>query len=278
MRVAQIRYFGGSQAIEIAEVSDPVPGTDEVLIRVNSVGLNFFDTLSLRNKYQVTPKLPYSPGAEIAGTIEAVGEGVTGIGRGQRVVAFIGGNGCREKVVASASKVVPIPDGVSDEAAAGISITYGTALHGLKDRGDLKPGETLAVLGAAGGAGLAAVEIGKLMGSRVIAVASSKEKLALARKHGADDGLNYEDGGSQEETERPHAVQGRRRALRYRWRRLRRAELACHGLEGSLPGARLCLRDDPAHSAQSAAAQRLFARRCVLDCIRRAQSRPASRQ
>jgi NADPH:quinone reductase len=193
MRVAQISEFGGIQALRLEEVVEPSPGPGEVLIKVTAVGLNFFDTLSLRNKYQVTPKLPYSPGAEIAGTIGAVGEDVTGINRGQRVVAFIGGNGCREKVVTSASKVVPIPDGVSDEAAAGISIAYGTALHGLKDRGDLKPGETLAVLGAGGGAGLAAVEIGKLIGARVIAVASSKEKLALARKHGADDGLNYED-------------------------------------------------------------------------------------
>jgi len=172
MRVAQISEFGGIQALRLEEVVEPSPGPGEVLIKVTAVGLNFFDTLSLRNKYQVTPKLPYSPGAEIAGTIRAVGEDVTGVNRGQRVVAFIGGNGCREKVVTSASKVVPIPDGVSDEAAAGISIAYGTALHGLKDRGDLKPGETLAVLGAGGGAGLAAVEIGKLIGARVIAVAS----------------------------------------------------------------------------------------------------------
>src|SRR5262249_16936975 len=147
---------------------------------------NFFDTLSLRNKYQVTPPLPYSPGAEIAGTVEALGDGVT-LGVGQRVAAFICGNGCREKVVTKASNVVPIPDSVSDEAAAGIPVTYGTALHGLKDRGDLKEGETLAVLGAAGGAGLAAVEIGKLTGARVIAAASSEEKLALACKHGTDE-------------------------------------------------------------------------------------------
>src|SRR4029450_12957163 len=146
MRVAQISEFGGLQALHLEEVAEPSPGPGEVLIKVTAVGLNFFDTLSLRNKYQVTPKLPYSPGAEVAGTIEAVGGGVTGINRGQRVD---------------------------------------------KDRGDLKPGETLAVLGAAGGAGLAAVEIGKLMGARVIAVASSEQKLELARKHGAEEGINY---------------------------------------------------------------------------------------
>jgi NADPH2:quinone reductase len=192
MRVAQISEFAGIEALRLEEAAEPSPRPGEVLIKVMAVGLNFFDTLSLRNKYQVTPRLPYSPGAEIAGTIEALGDGVTGLSVGQRVAAFIGGNGCREKLVTKASNVVSIPDGLSDEAAAGIPVTYGTALHGLKDRGDLKEGETLVVLGAAGGAGLAAVEIGKLIGARVIAVASSKEKLALACKYGADEGINYE--------------------------------------------------------------------------------------
>jgi NADPH:quinone reductase len=192
MRVVQISEFGGIEALRLQEAAEPRPGPGEVLIKVGAVGLNFFDTLSLRNKYQVTPRLPYSPGAEIAGTIEALGENVSGLNVRQRVAAFIGGNGCREKVVTKAKNTVPIPDGVGDEAAAGIPITYGTALHGLKDRGDLKAGETLAVLGAAGGAGLAAVEIGKVMGARVIAVASSKEKFTIARKHGADEGVNYE--------------------------------------------------------------------------------------
>ena len=114
------------------------------------------------------------------------------------MVAFIGGNGCREKIVTKAKNAVPIPDGVSDEIAAGIPITYGTALHGLKDRAALKPGETVAVLGAAGGAGLAAIEIAKLMGARVIAVASSADKLAFAREHGADEGINYDRRGSQD--------------------------------------------------------------------------------
>jgi NADPH2:quinone reductase len=136
--------------------------------------------------------LPFSPGAEIAGTIEGLGAQVSGFALGQRVLAYVGGNGCREKVVTKAKNAVPIPDGVSDEIAAGVPITYGTALHGFKDRAALKPGETVAVLGAAGGAGLAAVEIAKLMGARVIAVASSDDKLALARDHGADEGINYE--------------------------------------------------------------------------------------
>lgn len=192
MRVAQFSEFGGPQALRLEEVAEPSPGPDDVLIRVAAVGLNFFDTLLLRDQYQVSPPLPFSPGAEIAGIIEGLGKNVTDFEVGQRVVAYIGGNGCREKVVTKAKNAVPIPDGVSDEVAAGITITYGTALHGLKDRAGLQAGETVAVLGAAGGAGMAAIEIAKLMGARVIAIASSGDKLAFARKHGADESINYQ--------------------------------------------------------------------------------------
>ncbi len=191
MRVAQFSEFGGLEKLRVEEVPDPVAGPGEIVIKASAVGLNFFDTLVLRDKYQVTPPLPFSPGAEVAGEIESVGEGVAGLEAGQRVVAFIGGNGCREKVLTKAKNAIPIPDSVSDDVAAGIPITYGTALHALKDRGKLATGETVAVLGAAGGAGLAAVEIAKLMGGRVIAVASSGEKLALVRAHGAEIGINY---------------------------------------------------------------------------------------
>ena len=192
MRVAQFSEFGGPQALRLEQVAEPKPGAGDVLIKVSAVGLNFFDTLLLRNQYQVSPPLPFSPGAEVAGTVEALGAGVTDFTPRQRVVAYVGGNGCREKIVTKAKSAVLIPDGVRDEIAAGLPITYGTALHGLKDRALLKSGETLAVLGAAGGAGLAAVEIAKLMGARVIAVASSGDKLAFAREHGADDGINYQ--------------------------------------------------------------------------------------
>ena len=192
MRVAQFSEFGGPQALRLEETAEPSPGPDDILIRVTAVGLNFFDTLLLRNQYQVSPPLPFSPGAEIAGIVEGVGANVPDFKLGQRVVAYVGGNGCREKVVTKAKNTVPIPDGVSDEVAAGITITYGTALHGLKDRAGLQAGETVAILGAAGGAGLAVVEIARLMGARVIAVASSGDKLAFARDHGADEGINYE--------------------------------------------------------------------------------------
>lgn len=175
------------------EVEPPVPAPDEVIVTVTAVGLNFFDTLLLQNKYQVTPPLPYSPGAEIAGRVESLGSEVSGISVGERVAAFIGGNGCQEKVAVKAEALIPIPDAVSDEVAAGLPVTYGTALYGWQDRAELKAEETVAILGAAGGAGLAAIEVAKLMGARVIAVGSSGEKLALCREHGADEGLNYRD-------------------------------------------------------------------------------------
>jgi NADPH2:quinone reductase len=191
MRVAQFNEFGGPQALHVENVAEPSPAPGEILIKVTAVGLNFFDTLVLRDKYQVSPPLPFSPGAEVAGSIEALGDGVDDLEVGQRVVAYIGGNGCRERLVTKARNAIPIPDGVSDDVAAGLVITHGTALHGLKDRANLKPEEDVAVLGAAGGAGIAAVEIAKIMNARVIAVASSEEKLAFAKARGADEGVNY---------------------------------------------------------------------------------------
>ena len=192
MRAVQFSEFSGIEALQLVEIADPVPKAGEVLVKVTAVGLNFFDTLVLRDKYQFTPKLPASPGGEIAGVVEALGDQVTDLAVGQRVMAHVGGNGCRERLAVKASSIIPIPDGVSDDVAAGVSVTYGTAMHGFKDRAKLQPGESVAVLGAAGGAGLAAVEIAKLMGARVIAVASSEEKIALAMWHGADEGIDYE--------------------------------------------------------------------------------------
>ena len=168
--------------LRLEEVAEPVPGPSDILIKVTAVGLNFFDTLLLRNQYQVTPPLPFSPGAEVAGVIEGLGANVTDFEVGQRVVAFIGGNGCREKIITKAKNAIPIPHGVSDEIAAGIPITYGTALHAFKDRAKLQQGETVAVLGAAGGAGVAAIEVAKLMGARVIAVASSSDTVGRVRR------------------------------------------------------------------------------------------------
>jgi NADPH2:quinone reductase len=191
MKAALCKSLDGPEAIVIEDIADPAPGAGEVVVRVHAAALNFLDTLITRGKYQFKPDLPFSPAAEIAGVVEAAGAEVGDLKPGQRVCGYIAWGGAREKVAVPAKLMIPIPDGVSDAAAAGISVTYGTAMHGLKDRGGLKAGESVAVLGASGGAGLAAVEVAKLMGARVIAVASSAEKLAICREHGADDLLNY---------------------------------------------------------------------------------------
>lgn len=191
MKAALCKSLDGPAGIVVEDIAEPRPGPGEVLIAVKAAALNFFDTLITRGKYQARPELPFSPAAEVAGIVAELGQGVSGVKIGERVAAYLGWGGAREKVVAKADAVVAIPDGVSETIAAGIAVTYGTAIHGLKDRARLKAGETVAVLGAAGGAGLAAVEIAKLMGARVIAVASSADKLAVTRAHGADEAVNY---------------------------------------------------------------------------------------
>lgn len=191
MKAALCKRLEGSEGVDIDEIEAPAAGAGEAVVAVKAAALNFFDTLITRGKYQAKPELPFSPSAEIAGVVEALGPGTEGVAVGDRVMAYLGWGGARELVTAPVAALVPIPDGVSDAVAAGVSVTYGTAIHGLKDRAKLQPGESVAVLGAAGGAGLAAIEIAKLMGARVIAVASSEEKLAVCREHGADELLNY---------------------------------------------------------------------------------------
>lgn len=194
MKAALCKSLDGPAALAIVDLPSPQPAPGEVIVRVRAAALNFFDTLITRGKYQHKPELPFSPSGEIAGVVEAVGSNVTGLQPGTRVACYLGWGGAREQVAVSASSCVPIPDGVDDVVASGIAITYGTAIHALRDRARLKPGETVAVLGASGGAGLAAVEIAKLMGARVIAVASSPEKLAVAQAHGADQLVDYATG------------------------------------------------------------------------------------
>jgi len=198
MKAALCHSFDGPEAIRIEETAAPSAAAGEVLVRVRAAALNFFDTLITRNKYQYKPSLPFSPGGEIAGEILAVGSGVTGLRVGDRIMASLTYGGLAEQVVLEADRAVKLPDAVGFEVAAGVSVTYGTALHGLRDRGRLRPGETLAVLGASGGAGLAAVEVGKALGARVIAVASSDEKLAVCQAHGADALVNYSAGDLKE--------------------------------------------------------------------------------
>jgi len=182
---------GTPDDLELADVPEPVAAAGEAVVRIAAVGLNFFDTLIIAGKYQMKPALPFSPGGEFAGVIESVGTGVSGLASGDRVLGYTTYGALRERLAAPAEKLVKLKADLDLERAAGLAITYGTAIHALADRARLQRGETLAVLGAAGGVGIAAVELGKLMGARVIACASSDDKLTFARKHGADAVVNY---------------------------------------------------------------------------------------
>ncbi len=190
MKAVLCKSLDGPDALEVGEVPEAVPGEGEVAIRVSAVSLNFFDTLMVRGKYQNRPELPFSPGGEVAGRIVRIGPGVEGLRAGQRILAYTGYNGCREETVASAGGTIALPDGISDEAAAAIPIAYGTALHGLEDRGHVKPGQTVLILGATGGAGLAAVEVALKLGASVVAAGSSDEKLKICAERGVEQLLN----------------------------------------------------------------------------------------
>ncbi|MGE0240182.1 MAG: NADPH:quinone oxidoreductase family protein [Parvibaculaceae bacterium] len=192
MRAILCKTLGGPANLAIEDIAPATPGTGEVAVAVKAVGLNFFDTLIIEGKYQIKPELPFSPGGEIAGIVTKVGPGVTHLKVGDRVMGYAGHGGAREEMTIGAARLSIIPAALSDEVAAGLSITYGTTLHALKDRANVRAGETLAVLGAAGGVGQAAVEIGKIMGAKVIACASSDDKLDFCRALGADAAVNYE--------------------------------------------------------------------------------------
>ena len=191
MKALLCTRYGTPDDLELADIADPTPAPGEAVVRVAAAALNFFDTLIIAGKYQHKPAFPFSPSAEFAGEVESVAADVTRFAPGDRVIGNIGWGAAREKVALAADQLVALPAGLDFDRAAGLTVTYGTSLHALKDRAKLKPGETLAVLGAAGGTGLSAIEIGKLMGARVIACASSDEKLAFALQHGADTGVNY---------------------------------------------------------------------------------------
>ena len=191
MRALLCESHGPAEMLVIRDLPEPQPGPGEIAIAVKAAALNFFDTLIIENRYQTKPALPFSPSAECAGTVAAVGEGVMGWHVGDRVAAWLGYGAARERVIVPATSAVRVPDSLMDAQAAGLFVTYGTAMHGLVQRASLKGGETLAILGAAGGAGLAAVEIGALLGAHVIACASSADKLELAREHGAQEEIDY---------------------------------------------------------------------------------------
>jgi NADPH2:quinone reductase len=182
--------LGPAENLRVAEVEAPSAGDGEAVVEVAYTGLNFFDTLIIEGKYQVRPKPPFSPGGEFSGRVVALGPGVLGFEVGDRVMGACGYGAAAERIAIPVRRLERIPEGLALDKAAGLSVTYGTSLHALKQRAEMKPGETLLVLGASGGVGLAAVEIGKAMGARVIAGASSDEKLAFARRYGAAETIN----------------------------------------------------------------------------------------
>lgn len=191
MKVQLCEVLGEPDMLRYTDVEDPVVGPGDVLVEVHAAGVNFPDGLIVSGNYQTKPALPFVPGSEAAGVVRAVGADVTGIGVGERVLAFCGMGGYAELVTVPATMVFPVPESMSFVDAAGFAVTYGTSYHGLVDRAALAARETLLVLGASGGVGLTAVEIGKALGARVIAAASSADKLALCREHGADEVIDY---------------------------------------------------------------------------------------
>jgi len=191
MKALLSRQAGGPESLVLEDIPEPVPGRGEVRIRVRAVGVNFPDLLIIQDLYQIKPPRPFAPGGELSGVVETLGEGVTNVKVGDRVLVSPVRSAMAEKAIGNANNCWKIPDSMPFDEAAALLLTYGTSQHALKDRAKLRAGETLLVLGAAGGVGLAAVELGKAMGARVIAAASSPDKLALAREHGADDGVQY---------------------------------------------------------------------------------------
>ncbi|WP_433885649.1 NADPH:quinone oxidoreductase family protein [Pseudomonas vranovensis] len=202
MKAVLCKALGPAQNLVLEDVASPVPKKNEILLDVQAAGVNFPDTLIIEGKYQFQPPLPFSPGGEAAGVVSAAGEKAGNLKVGDRVMALTGWGSFAEQVAVPAYNVLPIPAQMDFTTAAAFGMTYGTSMHALSQRGQLKAGETLLVLGASGGVGLAAVEIGKAMGARVIAAASSAEKLAVAKAAGADELINYSETSLKDEIKR----------------------------------------------------------------------------
>jgi NADPH2:quinone reductase len=191
MKAVVCKQFGPPDSLLVEDLPSPRAGPGEVVLSVKAASVNFPDVLIIQNKYQFKPPLPFSPGSELAGVVKEVGTGVAGFKPGDKVMAFTTYGAFAEEVKTEAARLVPLPQGMDFITGAAFLLTYGTSDHALRDRGALRAGETLLVLGAAGGVGLAAIDIAKALGARVIACASSEEKLAVCRSHGADAGINY---------------------------------------------------------------------------------------
>jgi NADPH2:quinone reductase len=191
MKAVLCKQYGPPESLTFEELPSPHAGPGEAVVSVKAASVNFPDILIIQNKYQFKPPLPFSPGSELAGVVKEVGEGVAGFKPGDKVIAFTTYGAFAEEAKTEAGRLLPMPDGMDFPSAAAFLLTYATSDHALRDRGALQAGETLLVLGAAGGVGLAAIEIGKALGARVIACASSAEKLEVCRQHGADEGIDY---------------------------------------------------------------------------------------
>jgi NADPH2:quinone reductase len=207
MKAVLSKTVGGPDTLVLEEVADPALKPGEVLVAVKACGVNYPDVIIIEDKYQFKPDRPFSPGGEVAGVVEAVSAGVTKVAVGDRVIGQAGWGGMAEKIALTEARCIPMPDGMSFEEGAAFIMTYGTSHYALKQRAALKAGETLLVLGAAGGVGLAAVELGKAAGARVIAACSSQEKVDLCIKHGADDGVVYPRGPFDKEGKKALADQ-----------------------------------------------------------------------
>jgi NADPH2:quinone reductase len=207
MKALLSKRVGGPDTLVLENIEEPVPKAGEVRIAVRACGVNYPDALIIQDQYQARPERPFAPGSEIAGVVEAVGEGVQGVKIGERVIGQLAWGGMAEKVTLPEARCLPMPATMSFEQGAAFLITYGTTYYALKQRALLKAGETLLVLGAAGGVGLAAVELGKVLGARVVAACSTPEKLDLCRRHGAHDGVVYSRGPFDKEGKKALAAQ-----------------------------------------------------------------------
>ena len=203
MKAVLCKEYGLPGSLVLEEIASPKPATGQVVVSVKACGVNFPDTLIIQGKYQFKPELPFSPGGEVAGVVKEIGESVTRVKPGDRVIAFNTWGGFAEEMVVDAERTIPMPAGMDFVPASAFVLTYGTSYHALKDRAEIKAGETLLVLGAAGGVGLAAIQLGKAMGARVIAAASSDAKLKVCRDNGADELINY---GSEDLRARVKAI------------------------------------------------------------------------
>ena len=246
MKAIRCREWGAPDVLRLEEAESPNLKQHQVRLRVRAAGVNFADSLMVGGTYQVKPQFPFTPGLEAAGEIVETGSAVDGLRVGQRALAVLrNGGGYAEEIVLDAAAVVPIPDAMDFVRAAAFPVAYGTAHFALTHRGHLQPGETLLVLGAAGGVGLTAVEIGKAMGARVIAAAGGTERLAVARSRGADELIDYKAESIRDRVRALTGGQGRRCRLRPGRRRCVRSGAARGQLGGADAGDRLCRGPHP---------------------------------